>query len=183
MEEKKDVKKKSKHKDEEKDSMIEELTSKCKALEEEVLRAKADLINYRRRKDDETSNMLKYANADLINQILLVVDNFERALNVKGELDDEKKNFLSGFSMIYSSLNEILKANEVTEINCLHEKFDSKLENCLFTDSDSNYEDDVVLEVLQKGYMYKDKILRCASVKVNKLEKEEILEKEDDKNE
>jgi len=176
-------KKKDKQKKEDLLASIEELTFKCKTLEEESLRAKADLINYRKRKDEETSNMLKYANADLIHQILLVVDNFERALNIQGELDEEKKKFLSGFSMIYQSLNDILKANEVSEINCLHEKFDSKLENCLFTESNEDYDDDVVLEVLQKGYMYKDKILRCASVKVNKIEKEEILEKEDDKNE
>lgn len=169
MEEEKKEKKKKSSKNDELLKQIEDLTSKNKALEEEVLRSKADLINYRKRKDDEVSNLLKYANADLINQILLITDNFERALQIKTENEKEDK-FLSGFSIIYKSLKEILESNEVKEINCLHEKFDSKLENCLFTESNDDYEDDVVLEVLQKGYTYKDKILRCASVKVNKKE-------------
>ncbi len=169
MEEEKKEKKKKSSKNDELLKQIEDLTSKNKALEEEVLRSKADLINYRKRKDDEVSNLLKYANADLINQILLITDNFERALQIKTE-NEKEQSFLSGFSIIYKSLKEILESNEVKEINCLHEKFDSKLENCLFTESNDDYEDDVVLEVLQKGYTYKDKILRCASVKVNKKE-------------
>ena len=64
---------------------IEELNLKIKSLEEEVLRSKADLINYRKRKDEETSNLLKYGNSDILLQIVNVLDDFDRALNVKEE--------------------------------------------------------------------------------------------------
>ena len=80
---------------------IEELNLKIKSLEEEVLRSKADLINYRKRKDEETSNLLKYGNSDILLQIVNVLDDFDRALNVKEEsLTPEVKNFLVGFKLI-----------------------------------------------------------------------------------
>lgn len=75
--------KKKNKKDKQKE--IEELNLKIKSLEEEVLRSKADLINYRKRKDEETSNLLKYGNSDILLQIVNVLDDFDRALNVKEE--------------------------------------------------------------------------------------------------
>ena len=150
---------------------IKELNDKIEVLSNEVLRSKAELINYRKRKDEEVSNMLKYASSDLIANLLTVNDNFERALNVNEEiLAPDTKSFLSGFKMIYTSLNEILKNNGVEEINPVGEQFDSTKENCLFTESDPTKEDETVLEVLTKGYTYNGKILRCATVKVNKIE-------------
>jgi len=160
-----------------------ELEEKIKLLEEESLRAKADLINYRKRKDEETSSLLKYGNSILIEELLLTIDNFERALNIKEEnLSPELKNFLMGFKMIYTSLNEMLLANGVKEIDAINQKFDSKLHNCIFTESDPSYEDDIVLDVITKGYTYYDKVLRCASVKVNKIENNK-KEKENENNE
>lgn len=158
---------------------VEELELKIKDLENEVLTAKADLINYRKRKDEEVSNTLKYANKDLLCSLLTIMDNFERAIAIDdNNLNDELSKFLSGFKMIYASLEEILKSNGVKEIECLGKKFDSNYENCLFTDSDKDYENDVVLDVLMKGYTYNDKILRHASVKVNKIDDVNIENKE-----
>ena len=165
---------------------LDELKNKNKLLEDEVLRAKADLINYRKRKDEEVSNMLKYANQDLLESLLPVLDNFERAIGIDdSNLNDELSKFLSGFKLIYSNFKETMNGFGVKEIDCLGKKFDSSNQNCLFTDSDASKEDEVVLDVLMKGYTYNDKILRCASVKVNKIENKEneIKEKEDDKNE
>ena len=183
MEENKELEKnKKKNK---KEQEIDLLKEKINALEEANLRSKAELINYRKRKDEEVSNLLKYANSDLLLSLLPILDNFERAISLDDNvLSDEVSKFLSGFKMIYTSFKETLNAHGVKEINCLHEKFDSRLENCVFVDSDSNYENDVVLDVLLKGYTYNDKILRCASVKVNSIKnyenKNNIEEKEDD---
>lgn len=186
MEENKNIEKKHDEKEQKKkkkNNEVEELNQKIKLLESEILKSKADLINYRKRKDEEVSNMLRYANSDLLLALLPILDNFERAISLDdNNLSDEVSKFLSGFKMIYTSLKETIESNGVKEIDCLHKKFDSKLENCLFTDSDPNYETDTVLDVLLKGYTYNDKILRCASVKVNNI-KEEIKEKEDGKNE
>jgi len=171
-----------------KSEIIQELEEKNQKLEEECLRSKADLINYRKRKDEEMANFIKYANSDLIESLLLIVDNFERALALKEEeLTSEMKNFLLGFKMIYTSFKEILSSYGVKEIESLGKKFDSRFHNCLFTEEHKDKEEEEILEVITKGYTYNDKVLRCASVKVNKKPKEEETneskEKEDEKNE
>ena len=148
---------------------IEELNLKIKSLEEEVLRSKADLINYRKRKDEETSNLLKYGNSDILLQIVNVLDDFDRALNVKEEnLTPEVNNFLIGFKLIDKSLKDILTSNNVKEIECLGEKFDPNMEQSLCSKCDNTKEDEEVLEVLTKGYTYYDRVLRYASVMINK---------------
>ncbi len=152
-------------------SKLKELEEKIKNLEEEVLRAKADLINYRKRKDDEVASYLKYSNSDLIYELLPVIDNFERAINLDdNDLNDELSRFLQGFKMIYASFKETLEKEGLVEIEALGKKFDSNYHDALFVDVDKDHENEEILDVLLKGYMYKDKVLRCASVKVNKME-------------
>ncbi len=178
--------KKEKDKKENAHNRIHELEEENKKLQEEVLRAKADLINYRKRKDDEVSQYLKYANSDLIYELLPVLDNFERAIKMDdNNLSDEVSKFLAGMKMIYVAFREMLEKEGLKEIDALGKKFDANYHDCLFTDNDKEYEDEIVLDVLQKGYMYKDKVLRCASVKVNKLDenKENEDKKGNDKNE
>ena len=143
------------------------LTETNKALEEKVKVAQAELINYRKRKDEETESMLKYANQSLILELLPIVDNFERALKDEESLSEEIKKYFTGFKMMYSNLLEILKKFGVEEINRVGQIFDPKLEQALLTDSNSELEDEVVIEVLQKGYMLKDRVIRPASVKIN----------------
>ncbi|HPE14719.1 MAG TPA: nucleotide exchange factor GrpE [Bacilli bacterium] len=155
----------------EKKNKLKDLEEENVRLQEEVLRAKADLINYRKRKDEEVSDFKNYANADLIYELLPIIDNFERAIVLDdNNLSDELSKFLSGFKMIYAGMKDILEKAGISEMKCLGEKFDSRYHDCLFTDNDPTKEDDIILDVLLKGYIYKDKVLRCASVKVNKLE-------------
>ena len=140
---------------------------RIKELEEKILYKDAELINYRKRKDDEVSNMLKYANSDMIIPILTIVDDFERAISLDDNiLDDEVSKFLSGFKMIYTRLKKILDDFEVKEIDALNKEFDPKYHQAVFTVKDDRGPN-IVLEVLQKGYMYKDKVIRPAMVKVS----------------
>ena len=119
------------------------------------------------------NTFVKYANSNLIESLLPVLDNFERAINIKTDnLSEDMKTFLKGFEMIYVNMKEILTSLGVKEIDCLHKKFDSKYENCVFTEENPDFEDEIVLDVISKGYTFNDKVLRCASVKVNKIEKE-----------
>lgn len=156
--------KKNKHKEE-----VAKLEEEKKALEEKVRYAQAELINYRKRKEEESMNMLKYANQDLILEIIGVIDNFERAIKLDdNDLTDELSKFLAGFKMIYATLTEILRKYGVEEISRVGEIFDPTLEEALMTDSLAEYEEDEVLEVLLKGYKLKDRVIRPASVKVNK---------------
>lgn len=174
------VEKEKKHKvsKKEHDKLIDEnkkLAEQIKKLEadnlgllEKVKLAQAELVNYRKRKDEEVSNMLKFANQDLVSELINVVDNFERAIKLDdNDLTDELSKFLDGFKMMYANLTEILKKFGVEEINRVGEVFDPNLEQALMTDSIEEMDDDVVTEVLLKGYKLNGRVIRPASVKVN----------------
>ncbi len=144
------------------------LSNRIKELEDNALRAQAELLNYRKRKDEETEGLLKYANEGIIKELLNVKDNFERALQVKEEnKTEELEKFLSGFRIMYDELTNILKKFGVEEINRVGEIFDPNLEQALLTDNVPDKEDEEVLEVLLKGYKLKDRVIRPASVKIN----------------
>lgn len=154
----------------------EELDIKIKTLEEvnqdliqKVQYAQAELINYRKRKDEEIDNYKKYCNQDIIMQIIPVIDNFERAIKLDDEdLTDEISKFLEGFKMMYATLCDVLKNFGVEEISRVGEVFDPNLEEALITDDIKELDDDVVVDVLLKGYKLKDRVIRAASVKINK---------------
>ena len=165
--EEKDTKKKKKKNDKE-NELIVELNNKIKELESKLLYKDADLINYRKRKDEEVSNMLKYSNLDMASELLIVVDDLERAIKIDDDvLDDELSKFLSGFKMIYTRLINILNNFEIKEIEALGKEFDPRYHQAVLTDNVSDKDNNIILDVLQKGYMYKDKVIRPAMVKVN----------------
>lgn len=145
----------------------EELEKKLKEAEEKYLIAKADLVNYRKRKDEDVMRIMKYANEDIIREILPIVDNFERAIKLDDDnLEDELSKFLQGFKMIYCNLISVLEKNEVKQIDGANKPFDPTYHQAVMTEA-SDKEKDIVLEVLQKGYLYKDKVIRPAMVKVS----------------
>ena len=150
------------------DDKLEESLKKIKELEEEVLKAKADNINYRKRKDEEVSKMLEFANEDLVKDILPSIDNFERAINLDDEnLDDELSKFLAGFKMIYCHLVEVLEQYDVKAIDDRGKEFNPKFHQAVLTEKVEGMEPGMVGEVMQKGYMLKDKVIRPAMVKVS----------------
>ncbi len=147
---------------------LKKLEEENKRLIEKVQLAQAELINYRKRKDEETANILKYANQDLIMELIPIVDNFERAIKLDdNDLTDDLSKFLAGFKMMYASLADLLKKFGVEEISRVGEKFDPQQEEALMTDNVPEMEDEVVIEVLLKGYKYKGRVIRPASVKIN----------------
>ncbi len=150
---------------------LTEILNEKQSLLEKLQYSKAEMINYRKRKEEETDNKLKYANQDLILEIIPILDNFERAIKLDdNDLTDELSKFLVGFKMMYASLCEVLKKFGVEEIDCEGKKFDANTMQALMVDSDPNFEDDIVLDVLLKGYRLKDRVIRPASVKVNKID-------------
>ncbi len=138
-------------------------------LEERIKQTQADLINYRKRKDEEVSNKLKFASQDLIFEILPVLDNFERALKMGNSEDEKLNNFLKGFQLSYDALLNTLKSHGVEEIdtNC---EFDPTIHTAMMVDKDETKANNAILEVLIKGYKLNGRVIRPASVKVNKLD-------------
>jgi len=162
-----EIKKETKKEKKEKkkiDKEKEELRIANLELKEKVLRITAEMQNMRRRFDIDLANAYKYDGMDMVERILPVIDNFERALNTKIEGADK---FLSGFKMIYSNLKNILDEMEIKEIECIGKPFDSMNMEAVLTDHDETKEENIVLDCLQKGYTYKDKVIRPAMVKVN----------------
>ena len=152
-EEVKVTKKEKKSKEKE---LIEALTLKVKELEDKNLRVTSEMINSNRRKDEECNRLMKYKNEDMIMDLLQVVDNFERALSVKST--DE--NYQKGFDMIYAGFRSVLDKYEVKEIECLGLEFDPSMHQAVLTDHIEGKKDNEIIEVMQKGYTYKDKVIR-----------------------
>lgn len=184
----KDKKKRKKHKDQDNiEALQEELAKKdelIKELDAKIKYHQAELINYRKRKEEEVENRLKYANQDLISELIILLDNFERAIKLDdNDLTDELSKFLKGFKMMYASFDEVLKKYGLTEIEAEHKEYDPKVMEALMTDSDPNFKDEEVLEVLLKGYKLKDRVIRPVAVRVNKLENINNDDKGEDENE
>ena len=150
------------------DKEIEELNKEIASLKEMLLRNQAELQNYKRRKDEELDRILKYKDEDLIKEYLPIIDNFERAIKMDdNDLSDEVSKFLAGFKIIYTNTLSMLNKFQVKEIDAFGLEFDPEYHHAVLTEHDENKPEGVILEVLQKGYMYKDRVIRPAMVKVN----------------
>ena len=154
-----------KKKDDEKAKLLEQ----NKELADKVLRLNAEMQNMRRRMEEEKANLLKYEGEDLIKKLLPVVDNFERAISMDdANLQDEVSKFLSGFKMIYGNLSATLQSYDIHVIDALHQPFDHNTMEAVMTEEVEGIEPNQVIDVLQKGYTYKGKVIRYAMVKVSK---------------
>ena len=152
-----------------KECHCDEKELKLKETEDKLLRLQAEFMNYQNRREKELETLFKYEGENIIKEILKVVDNFERAISMDDDdLSDEVSKFLSGFKMIYTSLINMLSELEVTEIEVDGKEFDPTIAEAVLVEEDKTKPAGVVLEVLQKGYKYKDKVIRPAMVKVNK---------------
>ena len=144
------------------------LKNNIEHLEAKVKQSQAELINYRKRKDEEVSNMLRFANQSLIEEILPILDNFERALNMKSD-NKELEKYNEGYKILYGHLTEVLKKFGVEEIQALDCEFDPNLHEAVMIGQDEEKEDDIILEVFNKGYILKGRVIRPSKVRVNKL--------------
>lgn len=150
------------------DDERELLGKRIRELEEALLRNQAELMNYKRRKEEETNRIIKYAEEDILKGFLPILDNFERAIGMDNDnMDDEVSKFLEGFKLMHNQIKTLLDKFEVREIDAFDKEFDPSTSQAVIMDKDESKESGVVLEVLQKGYMYKDRVLRTAMVKVN----------------
>lgn len=148
---------------------IKKLKDENNLLNDKVLRISAEMQNMMRRNEEKVQNLLKYEGEDLIKKLLPTLDNFERAISMDDtNLLDEVSKFLSGFKMIYGNLSDVLKSYEVEVIDCLHKPFDPNTMEAVLVEEAPGIEANMVIDVLQKGYTYKGKVIRHAMVKVSK---------------
>jgi len=140
---------------------------KCEKEKEEYLngwkRAKADLINYKKEESERTQRLIDYNTEKIVMEILPIMDSFNVALK---ELNEEDS-FVKGFQQIESFLVKFLKDKEVNEIECLGKQFDPFFHEAVEM-IEKEGESGTIIEIFQKGYMIKDKVLRPVKVKIIK---------------
>ena len=147
-----------KDKKDKKDEKIEELTDQYR-------RTLAEFDNYRKRTDKEKASMFDMGAKNIIEKLLPVVDSFERGL---ATVPEEEKNspFAEGMDKIYKQLVKQLEDAGVKEIEALNKEFDPNIHNAVMHVEDDSVGEQIVVEVFQKGYTYKDSVVRCSMVKV-----------------
>lgn len=142
------------------------LTQKNKDLEDKYLRSQAEIQNAQRRYSKERANLVKYESQRLGKDILSSVDNLERALQVKAD-DEASRQLKKGIEMTLEGLVRALKDNGIEEIKADGEKFDPTLHQAVQSvPAENDEQKGHVVQVLQKGYVYKDRVLRPAMVVV-----------------
>ena len=147
-----------KKKKDKKDEQIEELTDKVK-------RQMAEFDNFRKRTEKEKSQMYDMGAKSIIEKILPVIDNFERGLAAVPE-DNKEDAFVVGMDKIYRQMLTVLEEAGVKPIEAVGAEFDPNFHNAVMHVEDETLGENVVAEELQKGYMYRDTVVRHSMVKV-----------------
>ncbi len=143
------------------------LEEEKKELEKENLRLRADMENLRKRAYKEKTDYARYANENLLGEIIPVCDNFERAIQVTTK-DPDMENFLKGFKMIQDQLNYVLKNAGLEIIEAEGKAFDPNFHEAAEVVESLDAEAGTVIEVMRTGYKFGDKVIRPALVKVQK---------------
>ena len=147
-----------KNKKDKKDEKIEELTDR-------LTRQMAEFDNFRKRTEKEKSQMYEIGAKDIIEKMLPVVDNFERGLDAVKE-EDKEDPFIQGMEMVYKQLMTVLGELGVKPIEAVGKEFDPNLHNAVMHVEDENFGENIIAEEFQKGYMYRDSVVRHSMVKV-----------------
>ncbi len=161
FEEKPKKEKKNKYKEH-----IETLENEVAHLKDKLLRNVAELENFKKRITIERINDRKFASKNLIHDILEPLDQMNKIVSMPTE-DPTLKNFLYGFKMVNDKFYQVLQSDGLKEIETINKQFDPKYHYALEKESIKDKPNGINLEVIQKGYMYKDQLLRPAMVKVN----------------
>jgi len=149
---------------------IKELNKQIADLKNEVLKTKADEVNFKKRIEEDKAKTVEYANQKVLEKFINHIDLFDKVVSSPVE-DPVLKNYLIGFEMINNNFKQVLEEEGVKKIVVkVGDKMDPKFHHALQTAWDENYDEDVILQELQSGYTYKDRILRPTLVKVNKKE-------------
>ena len=145
---------------------ISELENEVNTWKTDYYKVFADMENSRRRLEKEHQNSMKFLLQSFIEDLLPVLYNFERSLNI-AEPSEEVQSVLKGNQMIYNQLMNILVKNGLEVIEAKGKEFDPNLHQAVMMTNDENYESNIVVEELQKGYKLKDRVIRASLVKVN----------------
>ncbi len=161
------ARKKSRSKTQQLQAENRQLKERLQQLQDQLIRLTADMQNLKKRYDRELENVVIYGNQKLVEKLLPLVDELERALH----MSDHSKNFeafRNGIEMIYQHFLNILEAEGVKPIKAVGQQFDYNLHEAILMAEREGVEAGTILEEVQKGYVYKDRVIRHAKVIVAK---------------
>lgn len=144
---------------------VAKLEQEVAEVKDQLLRNRAELENFKRRTQEERMKERKYAHSGILTKFIDLHDNFARALAYEDYADVAA--LKDGLKSIMTQMDNILEGEQVSEIKALGEVFDPNLHQAVMTSNDEDVDDEIITEELQKGYVYKDRTLRPAMVKVN----------------
>ncbi|WP_368652129.1 nucleotide exchange factor GrpE [Ornithinibacillus sp. 4-3] len=145
---------------------LEKLRTEQEETLNRYLRLQAEYDNFKKRTQKERVAERKYKSQDLASDLLPVLDNFERALQV--ETNESNQGIIEGIQMVYNQLTEALASHGIQQIETIGQPFDPNLHHAIMQVEDEEKESNEILEELQKGYLIHDRVIRPAMVKVNK---------------
>ncbi len=145
--------------------IINELKSDLEKTRDSHLRLKAEFDNFRRRKVNEFSNLLQYEGESVIKGFLPVIDDLERIIN---STDSSEKLLKDGMDLVKTKIDKLLNSMDIKPFAKRGEKMNPDLHDAMITKSDKKVDDNCILEVFEKGYLYREKVIRHAKVIVNK---------------
>ena len=154
---------------------------KIKDLKDQLLRSLAENENLRKRTAKEIEQIKKYGHINLLRDFLNVVDNMERAVKSSTSENQSEtgiKNLIDGIEIVLKEMKSLLDKNHIKKIEPLHEKFDYNFHQAMFEAPSSDYDEGLILEVVQPGYILHDRLIRPAMVGVSKGKMEEKDKKE-----
>ena len=155
---------------------------KIKDIKDQLLRSLAENENLRKRTAKEIEQIKKYGHISLLRDFLNVVDNMERAVKSSASETQSEigiKNLIDGIEIVLKEMKSLLDKNQIKKIEPLHEKFDYNFHQAMFEAPSSDYEEGLIIEVIQPGYVLHDRLIRPAMVGVSKGEMAEREKKEE----
>lgn len=147
---------------------MEVLQAERDQLADKILRMAAEHENYKKRTERENSEFLKRANQNLVGDLLGVLDNLERALEAAEEAGGDQS-MVKGLAMIYQELSAVLQRHGLETIEALGQPFDPEYHEAMMQQEDPDQPQNTVINQVQKGYLFQDRLLRPAMVVVSKL--------------
>ncbi|MGC9363350.1 MAG: nucleotide exchange factor GrpE [Fidelibacterota bacterium] len=149
-------------------SKIKECDEQLAEMKDKYIRLVAEFDNYRKRTQKDMGEIIEYAGEKVLREILPVLDDFERALNSHGENEKSADSLQQGLGMIYKKFIKTLTDLDVRAIESLNKPFDPDLHHAVMAKEVEGVEPDIVVEEFEKGYMYKNHVLRHSKVVVSK---------------
>ena len=148
--------------------VIEQLTKQLTDVDDKQLRLKAEFENFRKRKEKEITDLIRYEGKDVIKSMISIVDDLERLYDAVKNNDDLDQSLKEGMALIQSKVDKTFSELDVISFGEAGDLLDSDLHDALMVKQEEDKNDNEIIDVFEKGYFYRDRVIRHAKVVVNK---------------